>query len=1033
MSSEPEPGDGALRVHRFKGTHHVQTKLFNLRAGAAPLAFAVATLSVPAYAQTPNPVGSTPDNTGIIGSTADDNTAAGISDATVHNEDPSAIVVTGSRIARPDLTSASPVNVVTADQLRLSGKPGVEEFLRQIPQAVPSVGQNNNNGNEGVATINLRSLGAVRTLVLVDGQRFVPYDAQGIVDLNMIPSALIKRVDIVTGGASAVYGSDAVAGVVNFVLDHDFVGIQGDANLGISQRGDGAQHYASLTAGIKLGDRGHLIASGTYTKTAKVTQGQRNYSTFALAAADFSSGGSSTNEFGSLQTALGRYTFTSGGFLPYDSDRDSFNFNPQNLLQVPQEKYTATVLADYELTDNVEFFARGTYGKSKIRTEIGSSGTFGLTFDINYLTNPYLNPAIYPQTAGARAILALSDTGPGDDGKGVDKVAGDGIVSVGVRRRITELGPRASAYDSEAYQGVVGLKGDFGANKQLHWQIFGQYGKSIRNQAFLNDVSLTKLQQALLVVNGPNGPQCTDPSGGCVPANIYGLGTLSPAAANFIKFSISEKDTNQQIVAGGFVNGDLPFGFVDGHPAAFSLGVEYRKEKAFNLPDDNYIQGNAVGYGASSIVKANFDVKEVYGEVNVPILADRPFFQSLGVEGGFRYSSYHNATKVYLSTLDQGFTQYRNSFNNFTYKAGANWQIDRSVMIRAMYQRAVRAPNLQEIGQPATSGTGDALFDPCAAGTYKATDTTLTQLCRTVGGGIAANLVGNIPQPTSGQVNNFSGGNPNLVPEKADTLTIGGVFTPPFLRGFTASIDYYDIKVKKAILATPEQAILDACYYAQRDPNGLFCSLIKRNQGDGSLEGDFKYGVDSSKRNIGLIQSRGIDIAANYNTEVMTDTRLLLGINLTYTLENNFQYASVLRTYNCAGLVGKTCQDTQPRLAFVQTTGLEYKKALIQLTWRYIGKLTNDTITGDVGYNFQSASDFVVPRIKPVSYFDLNVRFKISDDFNFRLGVDNIGDVNPPVVGNDYGGTTQNSGNTFPATYDPLGRYFHAGVTFKFF
>ena len=939
----------------------------------------------------------------------------------------STIVVTGSRINRPDLTAASPVSVVEGEKLQLANKPGVEELLRQIPQAVPGVGQNTNNGNAGVATINLRNLGEERTLVLVDGKRFVPYDSNGIVDLNMIPAALIKRVEVVTGGASAVYGSDAVAGVVNFILKDDFTGIEGNASAGISGKHDGPQYQVSLTGGIKLGDRGHLIASGGYTKVFKVTQGDRAFSTFALAAADFSPGGSSTNAFGSIDTPDGRFTFTPGGFVPYSSARDSFNFNPQNLLQVPQEKWTATVLANYELTDNIEFFARGSYGKTKIQTEVGSSGTFGFSFNINYRNNPFLDPAVNSNAAGARAIFARYDNGTTNG----DAVANDGIVRLGVRRRITELGPRASSYKSEAYQGVAGFRGEIG--EALHWEVFGQYGRSNRDQAFLNDVSLTKLQQALLVVQGPSGPVCTNPANGCVPANLFGFGTLSQAAADYIKFGISEKDHNTQYVFGGFISGDLPLELVASRPAAFVLGAEYRKESGIARPDLDYLLGNAIGYGSSSRVNAKFNVKEVYGELKVPIVADKPFLQELGLEAGFRYSDYKNSTVIDTSPLDGMIKSFSNSFTNFTYKIGGDWKPIDEVRFRAMYQRAVRAPNLQEIGLPRTAGTGDALFDPCAAGTFNASDTTLRQLCQTVGGGMTAAQVGRIDQPTSGQVNNFSGGNPNLVPETANTITIGAVFQPSWIRGLNLTVDYFDIKVKKAILATPEQAILDACYYAERSATGAFCSLIRRNLSDGSLEGDSIFGVDATRRNIGLLRSRGIDFTANYRASLAEDLNLILGLNLTRQLNSKVQFASILRTYDCAGLVGKTCANPDPKWRWLQTTGIEWDKTLIQLSWRHMSSITNDTITGAVGYNFQTASDFVVPKIKAYDYFDVSVRWEPNDRFNFRIGVDNLLNKKPPVVGNDYGQSTQTSGNTFPATYDPIGRYFNVGVTFRLF
>jgi iron complex outermembrane receptor protein len=331
-----------------------------LRCGAAPVILAAA-LITPALA--------------IAQDTPQEAQEAGVGD--------NVIIVTGSRIARPDLAASSPVSVVTSDQLQLASKAGVEEFLRNMPQAVSGLGSNNNNGNEGTATVNLRNLGEERTLVLVDGKRFVPYDSQGIVDLNMIPASLVERVEVVTGGASAVYGSDAVAGVVNFIMKKDFQGIAGDAQYGLSEKGDGRHYDFSLTGGLNLGDRGNIVVNGTYSKQQKVTQGAREFSKFSLASADFSPGGSSTNEFGSIDLpgGLGRYTFTPNGFVPYSGARDSFNFNPFNLLQVPQEKYTATALLHYDVTDSVEFFGRASYGKTKIRTEIAPSGTFGFTFD----------------------------------------------------------------------------------------------------------------------------------------------------------------------------------------------------------------------------------------------------------------------------------------------------------------------------------------------------------------------------------------------------------------------------------------------------------------------------------------------------------------------------------------------------------------------------------------------------------------------------------------------------------------------------
>ena len=508
--------------------------------------------------------------------------------------------------------------------------------------------------------------------------------------------------------------------------------------------------------------------------------------------------------------------------------------------------------------------------------------------------------------------------------------------------------------------------------------------------------------------------------------------TLSQAAAEFIAFGLSEEDKNDQFVAGASLSGDIPFELVSGKPAAFAFGVEYRKDTANNSPDINLITGNSIGFGSASPIDAKITVKEVFGEFQLPIIEGVSFIEELGIEAGFRYSDYKNATTVDSTGSGGTINRFSNSFSNWTYKIGMNWRPVEALRFRAMYQRAVRAPNLFEIGLPQTSGTGDAIFDPCDSTVFPANNTpTLANLCRTVGGGLPAGVNPGDPNPpTAGQVNNFSGGNPNLVPEKADTITIGAVLQPSVIRGLTASIDFFDIKVKKAILETPEQAILDACYFAEQDPAGEFCGFVRRSQIDGSLEGDTIYGVQSIKRNIGKKTARGIDINLAYVTDLGADLKLRLGFNGTYVMDSKVQFASVLRTYECVGKVGKTCLDPQPKWVWNQTTGVEYGNFLVQLTWRHLSGLENDAFS--VGYYNPPRNYVLKPTIKAYNYFDLAARFEVADQLQFRFGVDNLFNKKPPVLGNDYGGTAQNSGNTYPATYDPLGRFFTAGVNVKF-
>ncbi len=368
------------------------------------------------------------------------------------------IVVTGSRIVRSDLQAASPVTVVTSESIKLAGTVGVEEYLRDIPQAVAAVGSATNNGSEGAATVDLRNLGEERTLVLVDGKRFVPFSSKGIVDLNMIPPALVKRAEVVTGGASAVYGSDAIAGVVNFILRDDFEGIEADAQYGFTEKGDGGTSTLSLTAGQNFADgRGNITVSGSYAKQKPVYQGSRDFSREALAAADFSPGGSFTNANGFVDIGADGYQFTPNGDLS-DLSVDpgafeAFNFNPFNLLQAPHEKWTATVIGKYEFSDSVEAYGRFSFAQSQVTTIIAPTGTFFFPFELNYDTNPFISDQ-------ARAIFAANDATPGDDS-----------ITFGYGRRLTELGTRDSVYKNKAWQAVGGFRGDLTEN--LQWEVFG--------------------------------------------------------------------------------------------------------------------------------------------------------------------------------------------------------------------------------------------------------------------------------------------------------------------------------------------------------------------------------------------------------------------------------------------------------------------------------------------------------------------------------------------------------------------------------
>ncbi|RMF10130.1 MAG: TonB-dependent receptor [Alphaproteobacteria bacterium] len=822
------------------------------------------------------------------------------------------------------------------------------------------------------------------------------FDSFGYVDLGMIPPALVERVEVITGGASAVYGSDAIAGVVNFIMKKDFEGVHFDGQYGVSEKSDGDTYDFSTTMGFNLdNDRGNIVVNASYTEKQAVCQGAREFSEFSLASEDFGPGGSATTPQGTILLEDFYQFNASGELVPLF---EPFNFNPFNLLQAPQKKWTATALGHYRITDSIEAFGRVSFANNQVTTIIAPTGTFFFPFEIN-LDNPFLTPQ-------AAALLGTVD---GDDG------AVDGRSTVSFGRRLTELGTRDSIYENTAYQFVGGFRGDLADDYQ--WELFAQYGHTSRTITYANDVSFSRAQQALLAVDDGSGNiVCEDQSGGCAPANLFGEGNLSEEAAQFIRLDLQQIDATSQFVTGGQITGDLPFTVPSAvSPGGFAVGYEYRRESSETRPDDNLVSGNSIGFGSSTPIDAKYDVLEGFAELLVPVVEDAPFVHSLSLELGIRYADY--SSKV---------GSVKNSFTNTSYKMGGEWAPVESLRFRGLYQRAVRAPNINEIGLPKTPSTGDANNDYCA-GTNPVGDAALTALC--IATGVPAGNIGSVAGPIAGQINNFLGGNPNLQPEKSDTYTFGAVFTPESVPDLTLSVDYYSIKVNDAIVNVTEQATLDACYLYERDPNGFFCQRIARNPLNGALIGGTETGVDVSKVNAGAYKTQGIDFSARYGFDLGNDWGYLnLAILGTRVIHSYKQDAPLFARNDCAGLVGDICERPDPKWRWTQTTTWNYRDLTLQLRWQYIGKLTHDSIK----LQGNDPANFVVPVIGDRHYFDLSASYEVNEHFTLRGGVNNLLDSKPPVVGNDYGGTAENSGNTYPATYDPLGRAFFFGATARF-
>lgn len=998
-----------------------------LKAGVAPLALGLALSAAPAFAQTNEQVRDTP------GITTQDAVNA---EAAAENQ---AIVVTGSLIRNPNLEAASPVSVTTAEEIELLQANVAEEVLREIPGVVPGIGQAVNNGANGTNTVNLRGLGSNRNLVLLNGNRLVPANFGGSVDLNNIPLALLERVDVLTGGASTTYGADAISGVVNFVTRQDFAGMEVSANQTISEEGDGSKSRIDLTLGANFDDgRGNAVLSLGYQTSDPVYQGARDFSLFQISSTNgVSSGNSPTSSPTSFAFndptipvdsvfGLTQINPTGTAIVPF---YQGFNFNPFNIFQTPFERYNMYGQADYDVSDTIEIYGRGLFSKNTVSSIIAPSGVFGETLTIG-LDNPFL-------TQGVRNTLCIE----GGIAAAACNAANTARVTIpGVYRRTTEVGPRISEYVTTIFDFRAGATIKLADTISL--DISGAHGESENVETRQNYVLRSRLQQGLNL--NAAGTACTVATGGCVPLNLFGPpGSITPEQAAFIRGSSTTTNKATLDQARVLLSGDFGFTIpaaVD--PIGFALGAEYRDYGAQRLPDNlAAVPGELGGAGGAVLpLDGGYDVKEAFGELLLPIVSGKPGFEELTFEAGVRYSEYE---------VDAPGNP---SFDATTYKFGGSYVPFNALKFRGNYQRAVRAPNIGELFAPVSTGLDNLAVDPCA-GAAPTTNALLAAVCLAQGAPAGRVTAGTIPQPAAGQANVTGGGNPNILPEKADTYTAGVVIQPSgFLPGFTLSVDYYNITVNEAITAATPGDVIAACFgnLSAASATSAACTGIRRNPTTGALSGSSAttFGLPQPLTNNGRLKTDGIDLVMNYSTQLGIGN-LALSFAGNWTNSSRFRASPTAYDRDCVGYYSVNCTSIQPEFSFSQRTTLGLDFADISLLWRYIDSveyegqaddfaargftaanrnLFNGTITG-VGplvgqsYNFN--------RIRAYHYFDLSARFEV-ENIKFTVSALNLTDQRPPVLGNTAGSTAFNSGNTYPSTYDTLGRTYAVTAKLNF-
>lgn len=968
-----------------------------------------ATVAAPAFAQAAQPVEAQPELPAGEGADADGGD----------------IVVTGSRIARPNLEQSSPVSVINEAEISLQQPQSAEEFLRDLPGSTPGQNAQVNNGNIGIATLNLRNLGTNRNLILLNERRVVPSTLAAQTDLNIIPVALLERVDVFTGGASTVYGADAVAGVINFITKRNFAGIEMNANYGLTERGDGRNYRFDVTTGANFADgRGNAVVNLSYTKASPVFAGERAFGRVARSSVTGNEQGSTTAVPATINTALffdangvsrgnSRVNTETGAF---ELGESNYNFLPTTILQTPFERFGIFAQGRFEISSAVEAYTQGFFTRTSVVQQNAPSGSFFTPFQVP-LNNQFLTATQRQQICQARIDIDPATAGrqAPTPGQCEPIIASGREVQLDIGRRFVEAGNRITDLRSNTFEVVAGFRGPL--TSTLNWDISGQHGKADRVNISNGAGLASRLQESLR--NCPAGSTV-----GCRPINLFGAeGSITAADVAFLDVPLFSFTNTELSAAQAVVNGDLGFSSPFAEEAVgVAVGLEYRRYEGSSRGDlPSSTSGAVLGAGAPALpVSGEYDTKEAFAELILPLIEQR-FIHNLTLEAGVRYSDYST------------------SGGNWTYKGGASLSPIRDIKFRGVYARAVRAPNLGELFQPQVTFLTGRGVDPCQGTEAQvAARGANVAVCRAATGG----FFGGIGAPSAGQINATTGGNPDLDPEIATTITAGVVLQPRFLPGAALTLDYYDIKVRDAISTPTASDVIDGCYF-QSDPNLPLCRSIGRNPSNGGLSGpnNTTSGPFLGQSNLGRIRSTGWDLGASYRRD-LGFARLNLSFIGNKTERNQFQATPTSINRECVGYFSPGCGLPTPEYTWNLRTTLGFGSGSdFSLLWRHLSSVEVEPVAPspqvEAGRPTNAGpTNFFADyrKIPAYDYFDFAFQQAIADNMRFTFTIQNLFDKDPPFVGGQAGGAgaASTATNTFPSTYDPLGRRFVAGVNLRF-
>lgn len=913
-------------------------------------------------------------------STAAFSTTALAQEDAAEEESVEKIAVTGSRIRRADIEGANPISVMDAVDIEKFGITSIGDVLQSIPAAGSAINTNNNNGGNGTTTLNIRGLGSNRTLVLVNGKRWSP-GLGGSVDLNNIPSAIIDRIEVLKDGASAVYGSDAVAGVVNIITRSDFEGFHGSAYVGENTSfSDGRKEDANIGFGA-TSDKGSVYFNLNYVNEEPTFAGDREISAVPVF-------GTPENFAGSSGTPFGRFIWfdADGGFhneagdgngnlVPWVEPTSRFNYAPFNYLSTPQERTNIYTQASYEITDNIKAVATGFYGNRRSAQFLAPTPLF---FGSAFGDAGYIIPADNPfNPTGIDLSTDVGIANPGD------------LYLVG--RRMFEAGNREFKQNVDQYQFNYGLEGvlELGDN-EYYWDVGYTYARIEQNQITDGLLNTDRVKASLVC----GTTQETDPS--CVTLNLFGgstglgQGTITQEMLDYITFTAQDAAgtdlrSYQANIAGDIM--ELPAGYL-----SFAAGWEKRWQSGFDQPDALIAAGITSG-NSRQPTEGAFSVEEYYLELAVPLLEDAPFAKSLDLELATRYSDYSN------------FGDTTNS------KVGVKWRINDEFMLRGTFSEAFRAPSLTELFR-GNSDSFPSLTDPCNGGAAANPD---LPGC--------AGIPSTYQQPNS-QIRITVGGNPNLEAEEAESFTYGFVYSPEAVEGLSLTFDVYDIEIDNAVSSVGAQQILNAC---AADGQTL-CSLLTRNSSGGVLD------LFNGLINLGGQTASGFDANVEYAFETGNMGDFKLSLDTSYIKERTLlivdPVAGTTTEFNEAGQAFD--RDVVPRIRANLNLNWSYEDWSANYLIRYIHSTVEACdISSSLDQELCSMPSAEVGgdsfnELEAMAYHDMYVGYHINDNLRVTVGMNNVWDTDPEVSYSTFA-------NSFdPSMYEIPGRFMYSRVSFSF-